>query len=162
MDGSSLVKLNLLAPLLYAEAPDLAPFAYAAAGTNAAGGAPGANTADPHEEQLFCFELDPAQYRSIEPDPKRLLGDLIFAGRSTDGASAKSAAAGPQLPAGLYLFAQQREALGREECIDLAVEQQKDGLWERFRPENRLYVRYLFEDGKAVTQIFRPVPHIHD
>jgi hypothetical protein len=156
MDGSSLVKLNLLAPLFYTEAPDLAPFTYAADKTSATG----KNAAGLHEEQLFCFALDPAQCRSIEPDPQCLLGDLIFAGCSTGGASTESAAAGPQLPAGLYLFTQQREALEREECIALAVEQQKDGLWERFRPENRLYVRYLFEDGKAVTQIFRPVPRL--
>jgi hypothetical protein len=61
-----------------------------------------------------------------------------------------------QLPAGQYLLVQQRKFLGREECIHLAVEQQKDGLWERFVPENRLYIRYLIEDGSPVTQLFRP------
>jgi hypothetical protein len=46
--------------------------------------------------------------------------------------------------------------LNREEWLDMALEQQKDGLWERYKPENRLYVRYLFEDGCPVTQLFRP------
>ena len=135
MEESSLVRLDLRAPLWYAEAPGLEPFAYT---TEALCG-----------EELFCFEIDPAQGRTIEPDRDRFLGALVFAGRDGGAETVR-------LPAGLYLFTQQRTALGREECTDLAIEQQKDGLWERLRPENRLYVRYLFEDGRAVTQLFRP------
>lgn len=138
MEESSLIRLDLRAPLHFAPAPDLEPFAYAAG------------------ESLFCFELDPVQGQSIEPDRERLLTALSFAGLNAPG---REAPAGPEtapLPAGQYLFVQKREALGREDCLDLAIEQQKDGLWERLRPANRLYVRHLFEDGKPVTQLFRP------
>jgi hypothetical protein len=38
----------------------------------------------------------------------------------------------------------------------MAIEQQKDGLWERLKPGNRLYLRILSEDGSPVTQLFRP------
>ncbi|MDR2747573.1 MAG: hypothetical protein LBB77_09025 [Treponema sp.] len=61
-----------------------------------------------------------------------------------------------ELPRGRYLFAQERVFLERDGLIRMAVEIQKDGLWERLRLENRLYVRYLYEDGGIVTQVFRP------
>jgi hypothetical protein len=138
MDESSLIRLDLRAPLEYENAPDLEPFV------------PGERDAD---EKIFCFELDPAQSRSIEPGRECFLGSLVFAGRGPrSGARAEVTC----LPAGLYLFTQKRMALDREACIDLAIEQQKDGLWERLEPADRLYVRYLFEDGSRVTQLFRP------
>jgi hypothetical protein len=143
MDESPAIRLDLRAPLLYAEAPGLEPFVYQAGEAR---------------ELLFCFALDPGERGSIEPDRERLLGNLVFAGRATDPAPLTENAAGlVRLPAGIYLFAQKREALDREACIDLAVEQQKDGLWERLNPGERLYVRYLFEDKKPVTQLFRPI-----
>jgi hypothetical protein len=43
------------------------------------------------------------------------------------------------------------------EWLDMAIEQQKDGLWERHKPESRLYLRFLFEDGRYVTQLLRPL-----
>jgi hypothetical protein len=60
-----------------------------------------------------------------------------------------------QLPAGLYAFSQKRSWLNREECVFMASEQQKDGLWERLHLGNLLYIRRLFEDGSPVTQFFR-------
>jgi hypothetical protein len=103
---------------------------------------------------FFCFDIDEAQGQSIEPDPPAFLGPLAAAG------SAPRSPADPggslELPRGRYLFAQERAFLGREEVIRMAVEIQKDGLWERLRLGNRLYVRYLYEDGGPVTQIFRP------
>jgi hypothetical protein len=136
MDTTSAVRLHLLAPLVYAETPEPAPFAAAGEG-----------------ERLLCFDLDPVQRVSIEPDRNRLLGNLIRAGRTPGGGTARSFT----LPAGAYLFVQRRQVLDREGCVDLAIEQQKDGLWERLQPGSILYVRYLFEDGKAVTQLFRPL-----
>jgi hypothetical protein len=141
MEASPLIRLDLRAPLLYVKTPDIQPFCYAALEGENAG------------EELFCFDLDPAQSSAIEPERDRLLGPLIFAARSP------RAGDGPEtvrLPAGLYLFVQKREALGRQACIDLAIEQQKDALWERLKPGNQLYARFLFEDKKPVTQIFRP------
>jgi len=110
--------------------------------------APGINN-----EIILCYELNPAQARSIEPDREMLLRHLQFAGEKADGA--QSAA----LPAGHYIFAQSRgdASLNQEEWLDMAVDLQKDGLWERNKLGDLLYVRFLFEDDKFVTQIFRPV-----
>jgi hypothetical protein len=137
MEESPLVRLDLRAPLEYEEAPGLAPFACPPAD----GDAP---------ELLFCFELDREQAGRIDPEADRFLGELVFSGKG-DGKQGKI-----QLPAGLYAFAQQRRTLNREECVSMAIEQQKDGMWERLHLESRLYVRCLFEDGSSVTQLFRP------
>jgi hypothetical protein len=131
-------RLELLAPLSYTPAPELIPFR------------PGAQQG---EEFLFCFNIDEVQGQSIEPDPPALLGPLSAAGSTPHSAYPEG---GPELPRGRYLFAQERAFLGRDEVIQMAVEIQKDGLWERLRLENRLYVRYLYEDGGVVTQLFRP------
>jgi hypothetical protein len=137
MEESPLVHLDLRAPLEYEEAPGLVPFSYLPADEAA-------------PELLFCFELDREQAGRIDPEADRFLGEIVFSGQG-NGRQGKI-----QLPAGLYLFTQQRRALSREECVGMAVEQQKDGMWERLRLGNRLYIRCLFEDGSPVTQFFRP------
>jgi hypothetical protein len=38
----------------------------------------------------------------------------------------------------------------------MGTEVQKDGLWERYRLENRVFLRRLFEDGLPVIQVLRP------
>jgi hypothetical protein len=136
MEESPLVRLDLRAPLEYEEAPGLAPF------TN-----PPADEAAP--ELLFCFELDREQAGRIDPEADRFLGELVFSGKG-NGQQGEV-----QLPAGLYVFAQQRRALNQEGCVNMAIEQQKDGMWERLHLESRLYIRCLFEDGSPVTQLFR-------
>jgi hypothetical protein len=60
-----------------------------------------------------------------------------------------------EIPAADYFFAQQREALDRETIISMAIEVQREILWQRLQPEPALYLRRLFEDGSQVTQIFR-------
>ena len=95
-------------------------------------------------EKLFCFELDEAQYRSFEPEKAKFLENPVYGG------------ADRELPQGDYLFAQKREVLSRQEIIDMAVEMQQEGLWQRLEPGKRLYLRCLFEDGCWVTQLFRP------
>jgi len=114
-----------------------------------------------NEEILLCYDLNPAQSRSIEPDRELLLGPLVFAGRKT-GDFCHFQEGTVELPAGNYLFTQRRggqiSPLNTDEWLDMAVEQQKDGLWERYKPENRLFIRLLFEDGSPVTQIFRALP----
>jgi len=140
-----LVRLDLRAPLLYTEAPGLDAF----------------NCPPPGEsgefavEFCFCFELDGEQAQSIEPEPENFLGRLVFSGKSVQDRNAGQGSL--ELPAGLYLFAQRRGVIGREECIALAIEQQKDGLWERIKLENRLFLRYLYEDGGQVSQLFRVI-----
>jgi len=137
------MRLNLISPLYYCPREDPQPFGY----TEGSG------------EKLFCFELDESQFRSIEPDKMKLLGNLLFGGDAAGAhGSAPAEAEGElwQLPQGNYLFAQKREILNREDIINLAAEIQQEGLWERLLPGKKLYLRYLFEDGRAVTQLFRP------
>jgi hypothetical protein len=94
------------------------------------------------EDKIHCYELNPDQSRNIEPDREMLLKGKVNSAL---------------LPIGQYLFTQRRcEAyLGGEDWLDMAVEQQKDGLWERNKLGNLLYVRFLHEDGAFVTQLFR-------
>ena len=137
MAESNLMRLYLHAPLYYERAPELSPFER------------DVPTGESAPELLFCFTLNEEQAQSIEPETEHLLGELLFAGKG-DGKG------DVLLPAGQYVFSQRRSALDREGCLALAVEQQKDGLWERLKLENRLYIRRLFEDGSPVTQLFRP------
>jgi hypothetical protein len=136
-------RLELLNPLVYHSRADLVPFFYNARKT---------------EEQLFCFAIDEAQSRRIEPDAGAFLGPLRAAGHLGIAPNGGTVPGGEmvELPRGLYLFAQKREALGRDAVIALAIEVQKDGLWERLRLEAYFYLRYLYEEGAAVTQVFRP------
>jgi len=92
-------------------------------------------------EKLYCFLLNENEYCSFEPDKETLLGPLVFS---------------QALPEGNYIFAQKREILSRDEIIDMAVEIQAEGLWQRLKPGKMLYLRYLFEDSKSVTQLYRP------
>ena len=140
MDPAPLLHLNLHTPLEYTEVPGLL-FGSEFPGNEAAG------------ELLFCFELDQEQAVRIDPDESFLPGNLVCAGRNTQTGNKGQKI---QLPAGRYIFVQQRRALSQDECSYLAIEQQKDGLWERYKLDNRLYIRLLFEDGSTVTQLFRP------
>lgn len=125
-------------------------------------------------EILFFMALDPSQSRSIEPDRRAFPGRLVMAGTLSpaggagnsagteaplDGLSTPSEAeSGPlELSAGTYLFTQVRELPDPEKLIDMIIEVQQEGLWERVSLDERLYIRYLFEDGQPVTQVFRPV-----
>ena len=138
MDSSPLMNLDLRSPLVYDKVEAMPP------------------EIAKNDEFLLFFNLDPAQSRSIEPKTELLLGSLVFTGqKSVDSGNFQPEKA--SLPAGNYLFTQVRGALSREEWLDLAVEQQKDGLWERYKLENGLYIRFLFEDGSFVTQLFRPL-----
>jgi len=143
--SAPLIHLNLRAPLEYAEAP-LTPFA------------PLFPDSAETREFLFCFELDPAQAARIDPAPAAFPGQLVFSGKRVGKQQEQPKPTGEkrQLPEGFYAFVQERRELAREECVALAIEQQKDGLWERLRLGTRLYVRCLFEDGSPVTQLFRP------
>jgi hypothetical protein len=128
--------LNLLSPIYYTET-DSDPFNYR----------------EGDGEKLFCFSLDEKERLSFEPAKEALLGRLVF---SADAAKNQPEGILKTLPAGNYLFAQKREILNREEIIDMAVEIQAEGLWQRLKPGKTLYLRYLFEDSKPVTQLYRP------
>ncbi|MDR2661785.1 MAG: hypothetical protein LBC31_02170 [Treponema sp.] len=107
-------------------------------------------------EELFRFSLNPAQARRIDPEPEPYLGPLEEAGRALPG-EAEQCAGYVQLPPGRYYFTQLRKGLSREETIVMAMELQKEGLWERLKLEDRLYLRRLFEDNAPVTQIWRRI-----
>jgi len=118
-----------------------------------------------HGEKLYCFELEKERSLSFEPERTGFLGKLLFCGVSgpSEGEAGpageetgQDGKANLELPAGSYIFAQEREFLGREEIISMAIEIQKEGLWQRLKPASRLYLRYLYEDSSPVTQLFRP------
>ena len=121
-------RLHLLSPLYFTPEKDADPFSFRERG--------------PDGEKIFCFELEETQYRSFEPEKAKFFGSRIMDEKV--------------LPQGDYLFAQKREILKREEIMNLAVEMQQEALWQRLEPEKKLYLRYLFEDGSWVTQLFRP------
>ena len=145
MEAPSSTRLDLRAPLLYAAHTPPLPEWFSAGSSR---------------EQLLCFELDPVQSSSIEPVRGQFLGKLLFSAYAPEKNSESKLSPERetvQLPAGIYLFTQIHEALEKELCIDMAIEQHKDGLWEKNKLRNVLYVRFLCEDNRQVTQIFRPI-----
>jgi len=136
-------RLNLLAPLYYLPEAEPEPFSYK----------------ERSGEKLFCFEIDETQRLCFEPDAEKFIKKLIFGGVAARPDCA--GAARLELPGGDYLFAQEREILGKDEIIAAAIEIQAEGLWQRLEPESRLYLRYLFEDGRDVTQLFRAFTQRH-
>ncbi|MDR2370174.1 MAG: hypothetical protein LBD71_01735 [Treponema sp.] len=152
-ENLEVLRLELRSSLFYREDKSLVPFT---------DGGCGDGTADAGE-LLFCFEIEEKTGEAIDPDTAFYFGLPVFSGRAPDadreaGGLKSGAAGGPglfELPAGTYFFAQAREALNRGECILMAVEVQREILWRRLRPANRLYIRRLFEDGKPVTQVWR-------
>jgi hypothetical protein len=138
--GLEIIRLHLVSPLRYIREEGVEPFSYS----------------EEKGETLFYFELEPHQSQSIEPDEGVLLSALIAGGRAAGPEESISSESALFLPEGSYLFSQVREILSREDSISLAVEVQKEGLWQRLSPGKELYLRYLFEDGRGVTQVFRP------
>ena len=138
----NVLRFNLISPIYYFPQPNIDPFDYR----------------EENGETFFCFELNEVQYLNIEPDKNALLGALVFGGKAVDGYPKEVGAEGDflELPSGHYLFAQKRELLCRDEILDMAVEIQQEGLWQQLEIGKRLYLRYLFEDGSIVTQLFRP------
>jgi hypothetical protein len=135
----TILRLDLRSPLRFVKDDRIKPFVYK----------------EPADETLFCFTVPPDQAGRIDPEAERFLGEPLFGARQgpADGGAETAAV---ELPAGAYLFAQVREALGREDWLFMAMELQKEGLWERLRLGDTVYLRCLFEDNSAVTQVFRP------
>ena len=132
-------------------------------------------------EFLFCFKLNEGQYDNFEAKIEYFPGDLIWGGENIEknaennGLLRHSMPAGhfmpvghfmPAghsmpvdhcLPAGSYVFTQEREFLDNIGIANFAREMQMEGLWQRYKMEKILYLRYLYEDGKTVSQLFRPI-----
>jgi hypothetical protein len=103
-------------------------------------------------EMLFHFGINPSLAFAIEVDGKRYLGPLIASGKAEGDYRG-----GLELPAGEYFFTQKREPLGKEAFVEMAVELQKQGLWERIRLGKTVYLRTLWEDSAQVSQVLRPI-----
>jgi len=142
MEESSLIYLHLRNDIDYTETP-LVPF-------------DNVFPADETVEFIFCFELDSEQATRIDPDPSAFPGRLVFSGKRGGEDGERPANGKVRLPKGDYAFMQKRRELDGTECVNLAIELQKDALWERFSLENLMYARCLFEDGSSVIQLLRP------
>ena len=109
------------------------------------------------EEKIFCYELDEHEFLNFDPDKEKLIKKLIFCGnRINEAENEKEILKKIELPKGFYLFSQNRKLLNREEIMDLVIEVQKESLWQKLKPCDLFYLRFLFEDNSIVTQIFRP------
>ena len=135
----NIIRLNLISPLFFETVKGLDPFG-------------GDLLIDKNTELLFCYELHEKEYLNFEPDKSKLLEKLIFSGKKCAIQSSHIF----ELPAGNYIFSQKRELMIRDDIMALAVEVQTEALWQRLEPGKRLYLRYLYEDEKPVTQLFRP------
>ncbi|MDR2865024.1 MAG: hypothetical protein LBV68_05395 [Spirochaetaceae bacterium] len=98
-------------------------------------------------EFLFCFE----QGEAGETGEEGLR--LIEAGFELFDAETHPEI---ELPQGIYFFRQERKRLSKNEIIRLSAEIEIHAQHTGFKLANKLYLRYLFEDGKQVTQFFRP------
>jgi hypothetical protein len=150
-------RLNLFQPLRYTRDDSLNPF-------------DGSIEALPEGgwEVVFSLILDSERGQDFEAPPGgRYFAALLNAGKARliENMSPPSSESVPpelgtervELPAGLYFFTQERAFLEEAEVTTMALELQKEGLWRRLEMENRIYLRYLYEDGSAVTQLFRPI-----
>jgi hypothetical protein len=153
-------KLRLVSPLYYRPFAGLSPGLFAETLSRGEGAG----------ETLFCFEINPAQAFSIEPAAGTVnsgadnsgvyLGPLLAAGSAAAGAALLPAAL--VLPAGDYFFTQIRgnDLRSADEIIalyiEMAVELQKEGLWERLKLGQTVNFRTLWEDGARVFQALRP------
>jgi hypothetical protein len=138
----NIMRLDLRSPLFFIKDESLKPFVNGLA-----------------NETLFCFKVLPDQAGRIDPEAGRFLGELLFGARRVSDTAVEAVALEPtaiELPAGAYLFAQEREALSQEDWLFMAMEVQEEGLWERLKLGDEVYLRCLFEDNSAVTQVFRP------
>lgn len=142
MEFTRLTNLTLNSPLIYEKIKELP------------------SETKKNEDFLLFFNMDPKECCSILPEKSSLLGSLVFTGsrRHTETASVTDIET-LTIPQGEYIFMQCRDSavLNKEDWLDMAIELQKDGLWERNKLNNELYIRFLYEDGLFVTQIFRPV-----
>jgi hypothetical protein len=114
---------------------------------------------EPFPEMLFHFRINPSRAFVIDAGGEDYLGPLIAAGKAVEPNGAKD---GLELPAGEYFFTQIREKSDKETFVEMALELQKEGLWERLPLGETVYFRTLWEDGAPVSQVLRPIAHRSD
>jgi len=99
---------------------------------------------NPIYEKLKLYSINPPESLKIDPDPSEY---FISEPDNTE-----------ELPRGVYFFTQiKNQDMEDSELLELALELQKEALWSRYKPEEKLYLRKLFEDNSAVTQLWRPI-----
>ncbi|MDR3325278.1 MAG: hypothetical protein LBS82_04770 [Spirochaetaceae bacterium] len=125
---ANVMRLELYRPISYVRDDALDPFNVAASAVASAEG-----------ELLFCFQAEPLELQCA--------GFELYDGEIHEEVA---------LPAGRYCFAQERELLARRAIADMAAEIRRFAAGDGCELENKLYLRYLFEDGKIVTQLFHP------
>ena len=101
-------------------------------------------------EHVLLYTLNPQEAFKIDPLPEHYLHsepEEVY-----------------ELPVGTYYFTQlrkeQTESGGlaeNSELTEMAIELQKEALWSRFKLENKIYLRKLFEDNSPVIQLWRPI-----
>ena len=93
-------------------------------------------------EKLVHYTINPEEAQKIDPISDRY---LLPNPQECD-----------YLPAGSYFITQiRKEKIDNSELLDLAIELQKEALWNRFKPGNTLIVRSFFEDNNPVVQLWR-------
>ena len=105
-------------------------------------------------EKLFCFEVEKAQAARFEPDKNCFPGSLVFSGKAAG--KGVQGEPGMEFKRGDYIFTQVQEILNLDDIVDLAIEVQNEGLWQRLQIGPCFYVRFLLEEDRGVTQIWRP------
>ena len=118
-------------------------------------------------EMMFSLIIDSARGQDFgAASGGRYFAALLNAGKISAETPEHSPASSPDpsgagetvdIPAGTYFFTQTRDIPGEDAITLMALELQREGLWRRLVMENRVYLRYLYEDGSAVTQLFRPL-----
>ncbi|MCL1927886.1 MAG: hypothetical protein FWG07_03715 [Treponema sp.] len=99
---------------------------------------------NPINEKLFCYILNPEEAISIDPHPEN-----YFSGNVEDATVLKVSE--------YYVTQVKKGNLENIDLIDIAIELQKEALWNRCKLECKLYLRKLFEDNSPVTQLWRPI-----
>ncbi|MDR0601320.1 MAG: hypothetical protein LBG42_02975, partial [Treponema sp.] len=136
-ENLDVLRLELRAPLFYIEEGGVLPFARLPESGTEEGGAV--------KEYIFRFRIGEIAGKAIDPNPAGYLGDPVFSGRRAEerGAAGAEDTVRPgrvlELSGGAYFFAQAREALNREECTLMAIEVQREILWQRLLPREDLY-----------------------
>ena len=102
------------------------------------------NLKTPITENLLCYSINPAETQKIDPNKSSY---LISEPETIS-----------ELPEGKYLLTQQKkEKLEDKELEEMAIELQKEILWRRLKPANKLMVRFFYEDNSPVIQLLRPI-----
>ena len=99
---------------------------------------------NPINERLFCYTLNPKEAISVDPDPEN-----YFSGNAEEVTVLKVSE--------YYVTQEKKDDLENADLIDIAIELQKEALWNRCKLDHKLYLRKLFEDNSSVTQLWRPI-----